>query len=101
MQVYYCCTNLKKTGSSKEEDLSPGFTPPSVQNQYVIQGMGGRCSVDEDALGVVRVVSRDASQPVNLLSVNHRLTSAWFVPLSLVRTWFVPLPVCDHSQARV
>jgi len=27
-----------------------------------------------------------------------RLTSTWYVPLSLVRTWFVPLPVCDHSQ---
>ena len=31
-------------------------------------------------------------------SVNHRLTSTWFVTLSLVRTWCVPLPVCDHSQ---
>jgi len=37
--------------------------------------------------------SSDASQPVDLHSVNHRLTSTWFVPLSLVRTWFVPLPV--------
>ena len=42
--------------------------------------------------------SRDASQPVNLYSVNHRLTRTWCVPLSLVRTWFVPPPVCDHSQ---
>ena len=75
-----------------------GLAPPPVQNQYVIQGMGGRCSVSEDATGVVRVVSSDASQPVNLYSVNHRLTSTWFVPLSLVGTWFVPLLVCDHSQ---
>jgi len=75
-----------------------GFAPAPVQNQYVIQGMGGRCSVSEDATGVVRVVSSDASQPVNLYSVNHRLTSTWFVPLSLVGTWFVPLLVCDHSQ---
>jgi len=26
-----------------------GFTPPPVQNQYVIQGMGGHLSVAEDA----------------------------------------------------
>jgi len=31
-------------------------------------------------------------------SVNHRLTSTWSVPLSLVRTWFVSLSVCDHSK---
>jgi len=32
------------------------------------------------------------------MSVNHRVTRTWFVPLSLVCTWFVPLPVWDHSQ---
>jgi len=42
--------------------------------------------------------SSDACQPVNLYSVNHRLTRTWFVPLSLARTWFVPLSACDHSQ---
>jgi len=42
--------------------------------------------------------SSNASQPVNLQSVNHNLTNTWSVPLSLVRKWFVPLPVCDHSQ---
>jgi len=31
-------------------------------------------------------------------SVDHRLTSTWFVPLSLVCMWCVPLLVCDHSQ---
>jgi len=29
-----------------------GLAPPPVQNQYVIQGMGGRCSVAEGATGV-------------------------------------------------
>jgi len=72
------------------------FTPSPVQKQYVIQGMEGRCLVAGDATDVVFVVFRDASQPVNL-SVNHRLTCTWFVPLSLGCTWFVPLPVCDHS----
>jgi len=43
-----------------------GFTPSPVQNQYVKQGMVERCLVAEDATGVVRVVSRDAIQPVNL-----------------------------------
>ena len=42
--------------------------------------------------------SRDARQPVNLESVNNRLTRTWSVLLFLVRTWFVPLLVCDHSQ---
>jgi len=40
-----------------------------------------------------------AGQGVNQPGVNHRLTSTWFVPLSLVCTSrFVSLPVCDHSQ---
>jgi len=50
-------------GSSRSliHQIVHGFTPPPVQNQYVIQGMGGRCLVATDATGVVRVVSRDAS----------------------------------------
>jgi len=55
-------------GSSRSliKKIVHGFTPPPVQNQYVIQGMGGRRSVAEDATDVVFVVSRDESQPVNL-----------------------------------
>jgi len=40
--------------------------------------------------------SSDASHPVNLYSVNHRLTRTWYVPLSLASTWLVPLSMCDH-----
>jgi len=34
-----------------------GFTPTPIKNQYVIQGMGVRCSVAEEATCVVQVVS--------------------------------------------
>ena len=74
------------------------LTPPPVQNQCVIQGIGIRRSVAEDELIVEAANSSDASQPVNLYSVNHRLTRTWFIPLSLVCTCVVPPPVCDHSQ---
>ena len=52
----------------------------------------------EDQSRVEAANFSDASQPVNLFCVNHRLTRTWFVPLSSVYTWFVPLPVCAHSQ---
>ena len=51
-------------GSSRSLSTKPSMV--LSQNQYVIQGMGGRRLVAEDAIDVVTVVFRDASQPVNL-----------------------------------
>jgi len=49
-----------------QKTVCNGFTPLFVPNQYVIQGMGERRLVAEDATDVIFVISRDTSQPVNL-----------------------------------
>jgi len=55
-QVLFCCSSFLKVDGQfaiTVHQIVHGFTPPPVQNQYVMQGMGGRLSVEEDAFCIV------------------------------------------------